>query len=243
VKWNEWKEKYEWIVDKLGLDRERDRLAAKVLSDLINGSDLSGLINLIKGRECIIFGAGPSLENDLKRLKEAGWLDKTVISADGATSCVKEYCVPDVIVTDLDGETSDQLLAWRRGSWMVVHGHGDNIKEIKRVVPKVTDRIVGTTQVVATGKIYNFGGFTDGDRAAFLANELGASRIILAGMDLGRKIGKYTGKTDKKIKLIKLEISRKLLSWLAEEFEANLVNVTLQGEHIPGIPQEDLFED
>jgi len=32
--------------------------------------------------------------------------------------------------------------------------------------------------------VYNFGGFSDGDRAAFAADELGASSITLAGFDL-----------------------------------------------------------
>lgn len=31
--------------------------------------------------------------------------------------------------------------------------------------------------------VYNFGGFTDGDRAVFLAEALGASLIVVAGMD------------------------------------------------------------
>ena len=46
-----------------------------------------------------------------------------------------------------------------------------------------------------TNNVYNFGGFTDGDRSVFLAEELGASQIILVGMDLGNKIGKYYSKS------------------------------------------------
>lgn len=243
LEWSKWKEKYEWIVEELGIDPERDRQAAKVLNDLVNESDLAGLESLIQGEECIVFGAGPSLKKDLKKLSRAGWLKKTLISADGATSCVKNFRSPDVIVTDLDGKISDQLNAWREGAWMVVHGHGDNIEEIERVVPKLSNRLIGTIQVEKPAQLHNFGGFTDGDRAAFLANELGASKIILAGMDLGRRIGKYTGDTNEEVKLTKLKICKTLLTWLVEEFDANIINVTSEGEDIPGIPMEDVDDN
>ena len=37
--------------------------------------------------------------------------------------------------------------------------------------------------------VYNFGGFTDGDRSVFWAEEFGAKEIILIGMDFGIHIG------------------------------------------------------
>lgn len=241
--WKLWKPKYEEIVKRLDLDKEKDKEAAKILNQLTKRMNVAKLRKQIKNKQTIIFGAGPSLERDLKKLTNAGWLNKVLISADGATTAVAKYKNPDIIVTDLDGNMDDQLESWKKGSWMVVHAHGDNIERIKKYVPQLSERIVGTVQVESP-HLPNFGGFTDGDRAAFLAHELGSSRIFLAGMNLGKKIGKHTGQTNKKQKLIKLEVGKKMLSWLSEEFGANLVNITSGGEDIPNVPRKkiSLFE-
>lgn len=243
MEWSKWKPKYEWIVKKLKLNRTEDERAAKILNRLINSSKLPDLKKLIEGNECIVFGAGPSLEKDLEKLDEAGWLNKVLISADGATSAVKRYRLPDVIVTDLDGDVEDQLDAWQKHSFLVVHAHGDNIQKVKEIVPRLTERVIGTIQVNKPTQLYNFGGFTDGDRAAFMAYELGAAKIILSGMDLGEEIGEYTGHTNKEVKKMKLEICENLLSWLSKEFGAKIVNVTSEGREIPQVPREDIVEN
>ncbi len=238
--WELWKPKYKKIVEELDLDEAEDREAAKILESLVPEMDLSDLEKKIRGKECLIFGAGPSLVEDLERVEDTGWFDKVLISVDGATSAVLDYKIPDIIVTDLDGDVEDQIRAWEKGSWIVIHGHGDNIEKIRNLVPQFNERIIGTMQVDKPPTLYNFGGFTDGDRAAFMAHELGGSKIFLAGMDLGKKIGKYTGKTEEKKKLKKLKICKDLLSWLATEFNANLFNITSHGEDIPNIPQNPL---
>lgn len=240
MKWDLWRPMYERIVERLDLDEGADRRSAEILNELIVESDPTELEGLIRESECIVFGAGPSLEEDLRRMSQAGWLDKVLISADGATSAVMEHELPDVIVTDLDGDVEDQMEAWRQGAWMVVHAHGDNVDEIERVVPRVYERIIGTIQVDEPAQLHNFGGFTDGDRAAFMPHELGASKIYLAGMDLGNEIGEYSGRTETKRKLIKLDICGSLLSCLVREFKANVVNVTSSGEDIPDIPREQI---
>lgn len=236
MKWSKWKPKYQSIVKKLNIDENKDRKSAKILDDLLPDFDISPLNELINRSKCVVFGAGPSLEEDLRKLDEKSGLDNVIISADGATSAVKKYKRPEIIVTDLDGEVEDQLKAWREGSWLVVHAHGDNIDKVRKSISRLNERVVGTTQVDEPDRLYNFGGFTDGDRAAFLANELGALKIYLAGMDLGREIGNYTGQTQRQRKLLKLEICRDLLAWLKEEFGAPLINITSGGEEIPGVP-------
>ncbi|MDI6643076.1 MAG: DUF115 domain-containing protein [Candidatus Hodarchaeaceae archaeon] len=237
MRWELWRPWYDRIVKQLGLDRKADVNAAKVLDGLLPEPELASLRNLVGGRECIVFGAGPSLDIDLEKLERAGHLNKVLLAADGATSAVLRYRDPDVIVTDLDGAVEDQLEAWRRGSWLVVHAHGDNAPQVRKIASKLKERIIGTTQVEPFGKLYNFGGFTDGDRAAFMAHELGASKIYLAGMDFGTKIGRHSGDKDLSRKLIKLEICKELLTWLAEELGAPLVNLTSWGEEIPGVPK------
>jgi len=240
MRWELWRPWYEKVVRRLNLNKKADEAAAKTLNDLLPKPDIRKLTSLVKKKECIVLGAGPSLDDDLEKLEQAGFLNKTLIAADGATSAVLEYRNPEIIVTDLDGVVKDQLEAWRRGSWMVVHAHGDNIAQVRKMVPKLNERIIGTTQVEPFGKLYNFGGFTDGDRAAFMAHELGARRIYLAGMDLGMKIGRYSGDKDRKRKLIKLDICKELLSWLAGELGANITNLTSKGEEIPNVRREEL---
>ena len=44
--------------------------------------------------------------------------------------------------------------------------------------------LVATTQAVPLPHVYNFGGFTDGDRAVFAADDLGAASIRIIGFDL-----------------------------------------------------------
>lgn len=239
--WETWRPKYEDIVERLNLDSQRDRHSAEIFRNILKKTDFPELKRKVSGKECVVLGAGPSLEEDLERMSQSGWLDKVLVSADGATSAVMEYELPTAVVTDLDGKVEDQIEAWRRGAWMVVHAHGDNIGMIKEIVPKLCERVVGTVQVDEVNQLHNFGGFTDGDRAAFMLHELGASKIYLAGMDLGKKIGRYSGKTEREKKLIKLEICGELLSWLAEELGADLINVTAKGRKIPGIPEENIL--
>jgi len=238
--WELWHPWYEKIVRRLNLNKKADESATKMLNDLLPKLDIRKLASLVKGKECIALGAGPSLDDDLEKLERVGSLNKTLMAADGATSAVLEYRNPDIIVTDLDGNVADQLDAWRRGSWLVAHAHGDNIERVRKTLPELSERVIGTTQVEPLGKLFNFGGFTDGDRAAFMAYELGASKIYLAGMDLGAKIGKHSGDKDVKRKLAKLEICKWLLSWLAGELGANVANLTSKGEEIPNVPREEL---
>ena len=68
------------------------------------------------------------------------------------------------------------------GSIIVVHAHGDNIDSIVKKVPRLK-RVIGTTQSRPLNNVYNFGGFTDGDRCVFLAKHLGAAEIKLVGFD------------------------------------------------------------
>jgi len=48
-------------------------------------------------------------------------------------------------------------------------------------------RIVGTTQVKPRGRVHNYGGFTDGDRAIFLAKRFGAKKIGYAGFSFRKR--------------------------------------------------------
>ena len=206
-------------------------------------TSINDLKRLIKGKNVVVFGAGPSLDEDLEKLLMHGLLNRLVkISADGATSAlIRRGIIPDVIVTDLDGDVHDISLANGRGAITVVHAHGDNVDKVLRFT-RTLKNLVGTTQVLPFDDIFNFGGFTDGDRCVFMADEMGAKIIILAGMDFGERIGRYSGKKSGhiKTKVRKLKIGKKLLEWLARRSKSKLYNLTSHGTKIKGFKKIEI---
>jgi len=211
MRYEEWEGFYKKIREDLGISEEADREAARLLDTLVEPPELERLEGRIREREVALFGAGPSLE-EMKAVPSG-----VRISADGATSFLMERdIVPDIIVTDLDGRIEDLVSANERGSLVVVHAHGDNAKLIERHAKKF-ERPLGTTQTRPFGNLLNFGGFTDGDRAAYLAEHFGASRIDLYGMDFGTQIGKYSFSMSSERKLKKLEWGRVLIEHLTKE--------------------------
>ena len=141
----------------------------------------------------IVVGAGPSIKKHIKYVKENYDLnDYLIVSADGATTAMLEDdLVPDIVATDLDGKMEDLLAANSLGSYFVIHAHGDNEPLIDKWTTSF-DKILGTTQSKPVGHLYNFGGFTDGDRAMFFAIALGCEEMVLAGMDFGTTVTKYS---------------------------------------------------
>jgi len=236
----EWWPWYNRILTTFGYDRSKDQLAAEILSRLIahKASSPRQLKTILSNKPVLVFGAGPSLEEDVKQAAKVDLLRKwAVVSADGATTALLKLVrvAPKVVVTDLDGDINDLLRADDLGSMLVVHGHGDNIDRLQTYVPRLK-HVIGTTQVEPRPNVYNFGGFTDGDRAVFLAVAMKAKLVALAGMDLGSAIGRYSKKQVKSVdtKIRKLEICKELLEWLASRVDIPLYNVTAQGENIKG---------
>jgi hypothetical protein len=240
VSLKDWWPWYNKIINTFGYDRSKDQLAADVLSGLISGRavDPQQLKVLLSGRSVLVFGAGPSLEDDLQQVAKENLLKKcAIVSANGATTALLKVAgvVPSIVVTDLDGDIDDLLRADGFGSVMVIHGHGDNINRLREYVPKFKN-VVGTTQVKPRPNVYNFGGFTDGDRAVFLTVAMEAKLVALAGMDLGQVVGGYSKKQVRsvEVKISKLKICKELLEWLASRVDVPLYNVTGHGEDIKG---------
>jgi hypothetical protein len=96
---------------------------------------------------------------------------------------------------------------------------------LKKLVPKFK-KLVATTQVMPLENVYNFGGFTDGDRCVFLAEEFEAKKIILVGMDLGNSIGRYSKEKvkDPELKKLKMQAGRRLLEMLAKQSRTQLAD-------------------
>ena len=157
----------------------------------------------------MIYGNAPSLEHELDTLPEK---DAVHIAADGAAEVLlRRGIVPDILVTDLDGPFPAILQACQKGAIIVVHAHGDNLDALSRYVPRL-ENVVGTCQCRPPEGLYNFGGFTDGDRCVFLATELGASSIELVGFDFEDQ--SVTPRKRKKLawakRLIKIALSDRL---------------------------------
>ncbi|MCK4811520.1 MAG: DUF115 domain-containing protein [Methanosarcinales archaeon] len=183
MEFDEWEPLYRRILADFGFDRSEDERSASILADLLHESagTLADLRGIISGRDVAVCGNAPSLTSDLRSIKQ----DQIIIAADGATTVLlKNRMIPDVIVTDLDGTIEDIISASKKGSFVVVHAHGDNIPAIRSVVPRLRGtRVLGTTQSEPFDNIYNFGGFSDGDRCVFLAKAFHAASVTLLGFD------------------------------------------------------------
>ena len=144
------------------------------------------------------------------------WTDGLIVAADGATSALRERgLVPDIIVTDLDGDVEDQVDGNANGSVVFVHAHGDNMPALERWVTEFPGAVVGTCQCLPVGGVFNFGGFTDGDRAACILGELGVRDVVLAGFDLESPSPK-PGRSGA-VKLRKLDWAGRILEMLSDE--------------------------
>lgn len=237
MEFGEWSIYYEEILNDFGFSREDDEKSAQLLDEILSEEGCLTLDDLSKivgfSDKFIVFGAGPSLKEHIQKVKNDHDLKEYVlVAADGATTAmVEERVAPDIIVTDLDGNLDDILLANLRGANVVIHAHGDNSDKIAQLTPFFTS-VLGTTQAQPVGNLYNFGGFTDGDRAIFISVALGASEIILAGMDFGKIVTKYsrpnlateTAKADE-IKSKKLKYAEKFTDWISENENVKLINL------------------
>jgi len=228
VKLADWFPYYQEIRAEFGYSSEKDQEAARILSEMISKKALDPKIlqKKIKGKNVIVIGAGPSLESKeaLKYVKKNKKFVK--IAADGAVQFLIENKIkPDIVVTDLDGNPAFLQKAAKNGAVMVVHAHGDNTAMLKKLVPKFK-KLVGSTQVMPVENVHNFGGFTDGDRSVFLAEEFGAKKIVLVGMDFGNSIGKFSKKKVKnaELKKQKMEAGKRLLEMLAKNSRSQLAD-------------------
>jgi len=235
-----WRAKYLEILKEFGYDEDADIRAARMLdSEISEPVQESVLYRLLRGRTAFVAGAGPSIHRTARYMKEFPCAAKIV--ADGALAAFAENGIaPDVIVTDLDGDLNLLKDARYAECIFVVHAHGDNIPRLHHA--RCFVRRIGTTQSKDMGSIHNWGGFTDGDRAVFLAEHFGASRIILFGMDMGSRIGRYsfTPRHDRETKLKKLQTAQALLEWLATRTNSKICTMSRPFQGIRGIGYSDL---
>ncbi|QLH79877.1 DUF115 domain-containing protein [Halosimplex rubrum] len=219
----------------MGFDRGGDERARDLLADLVSdgagggegdpgrgapASDGDGdpsrrtgedapplaLADLDFGGETVaVVGAGPSLSDELGVVRAA---DNVVAASDAATVVRAAGLPVDCMVTDLDeqGDVARELTA--EGTPVAVHAHGDNRPALRERVPRLAvEWVLPTTQAAPAGPVVNTGGFTDGDRAAFLADHCGAGELVFAGWD-------FDDPDVDPLKARKLAWAERLLRWL-----------------------------
>ena len=198
-----WIPVYERIRSDFGYDRRADERARDVLADYATPFDFDRLD--VAGSTVAIVGGGPSLVDETGLAADAD----RVFAASTAADVLFGADVPvDLMVTDLDKNAETAIAMTKAGRPVAVHAHGDNVSLVREVVPRMdAEHVLATTQVSPVDSVYNVGGFTDGDRAAFLADHLGADRLVFPGWD-------FDDRTVDRVKRKKLEWAKRLLAFL-----------------------------
>ena len=95
-------------------------------------SNYQKITKLIQGKTVFVIGSGPSLSFAIPKLKK---FKKSIkIAADSSLKPLLENgIVPDIIVTDLDGDEDAIKKLSKKKSIFVIHAHGDNIKKLQMV--------------------------------------------------------------------------------------------------------------
>lgn len=225
-----WYSRYKEIQKLLNLSEKKDTEAAILLNSILKRPISPKEVDQkIKGKSIFVIGSGPSLKKSFSVIKK--YQVPKIVADSSIKSVLDNGIVPDIVVTDLDGDLDCLKKVGNEDTIMVVHAHGDNMGRL--FLAEKFRKCIGSTQVKPFKKVNNFGGFTDGDRCVFLANYFGAKNIILFGMDFGENIGKYsaTKGLDKKRKLKKLRIGKRLLQWLGKKRKSGLYTTS---KPIPG---------
>lgn len=191
----------EWIITRSiytsmlpGLNYSRDYKAAELASSFCN-SDIDHLWNFNWGSVSVVM---PPAETK----PDSGDL---IIAVEGYSAhLLRNWGLkPQIIVSDLDFMPEELVNC---DCIVLAHAHGDNIDYYPQWASRI-QRLIPTVQVWPKGCSLLIPGFTDGDRAAYLAYYMGARKIKIYGFN-PRKIVKR----DDEIKRKKLEIAEVLIN-------------------------------
>ena len=188
----------EEINSQFGFSKSREEVSSRLISRLYKPR--GNLSKLLSDNLVTIVGAGITDNDEIPQ--------GVLIAADGAVSaCLERNLIPDIIVTDLDGNLPEMVWANKQGSKMVVHAHGDNLSRIFEFSSEIQAISLTTTYPSSTTECW--GGFTDGDRSLMMSLSMGSSIVSLVGFNF-QKVGEYTGSYSPK-KLQKLSWARKIV--------------------------------
>lgn len=203
MRFSDWAPAYDAVLADFGYGRAGDEAARDELAALVRPFDHERLD--FAGETVAVAGGAPTLADELATVERAD----SVVAASVAADTVLDAGLPvDVMVTDLDKNPETARELTHDGTLVAAHAHGDNREAVREVVPTLDPAYtLGTTQAEPRGPVENFGGFTDGDRAAFLADEFGADRLVFPGWD-------FDDPAVDPAKARKLEWAERLLRWL-----------------------------
>ncbi|ESS08125.1 MAG: putative Rossmann fold enzyme [uncultured archaeon A07HN63] len=206
IAFQEWEPVYEAMLADFGFDRAADEQARDVAVDLADSFDRGRLDSLNRATVAIV-GAAPSLSADIDTFDPTS-VDAVLAASTAADVLLDAGLDIDLMVTDLDKNTATARDLTQRGTPVAAHAHGDNIPALREWLPQFeSEQTLVTTQAAPSGPVANFGGFTDGDRAAFLAHAFGAAELRFLGWD-------FDDPAVDPLKARKLRWAEHLLYWL-----------------------------
>ena len=195
---------YEAILADFGFDRLADERARDIAADLSTPFPLERLDDW-GGKTVAVAGAAPCLADEVALARDAD----VVVAASTAADVLADHGVTvDCMVTDLDKNPETAAALTREGIPVAAHAHGDNVPAVREWLPRFADEwTLATTQAAPVGPVANVGGFTDGDRAAFLADHAGAGELTFPGWN-------FDDPAVDPMKAQKLDWAARLLRWL-----------------------------
>jgi len=201
-----WEPAYEAVLSAFGYDRAADERARDEAAALATPFD-RGRLDPLCGGTVAVAGAAPRLTDpaDLAVAREADAVAAASTAADRLRAAGLDV---DLFVTDLDKNPGTAATLAGAGTPVATHVHGDNRPAVREWLPRLAaDATLVTTQAAPRGPVENFGGFTDGDRAAFIADAVGAARLRFPGWQFDDP-----GVSPEKAR--KLAWAERLLAWL-----------------------------
>ena len=202
----DWEPIYEAILADLEFDRAADERARDVAAEFASSFSATRLAH-IEGATVAVVGAAPSLATDIDTF-DPNSVDAVIAASTAVDVLVDAGVAVDLMVTDLDKNTDTACTLTQNGTPVAAHAHGDNIPAIREWLPQFNSQhTLVTTQAAPRDSVENFGGFTDGDRAAFIAAAFGATELRFLGWD-------FTDPTVDPMKARKLQWAEQLLYWL-----------------------------
>jgi len=178
----QWEPLYLEILEDMGYDRSDDENSVRILKAVTLNSDLrmgDEAAELLEDHVTVV-GNAPCLERDL----DSKGIRGTVLCSGSAVGrLMAKGITPHIVFTDLDGDIGPQIEASSEGAFTFIHAHGGNSELIVRYAPLFKGPVVLTTQSVPEYTVFNYGGFTDGDRPVCFAEHFGVTDIMLVGFD------------------------------------------------------------
>lgn len=184
---------YETVRSALSLDKFWDYYSTVFSSVLLRNYD--NIISIVDYAKMFNYEdwviIGPLVKKKIIELINRNKESLGVVVADSALDKAISFGINkiDVFVTDLDG--LDPIYPkihylMKLVDVVSIHFHGDNINnawEVVELLKFYRKKVLPTCQVGFGKRVFNVGGFTDGDRATILAIIAGAKRLWLSGMD------------------------------------------------------------